>query len=819
MKRNFLVFSFIIIALSTFCFSACAKEKPIIPDVPIEEIPPQENETIDLDYGIILDGKREEEFYGDYSLICNEPRFDVTMNSWARVGEKGVYLFTQTNDKNICYSDDRDFFENDYVEFYIDLNPEYTKTLEALTLGNKVREDCLRICIDVCGCTKTFCGNSAENSWEEINFSVLTSTKTEKTEGYFVEAFIPYSSIVLNESIEKIGVMPAFNNSYSMLEAPVWFTIKGMNQNIPTCYALANHQGIMNIGWNDSTDLEITADWSDEKYEGKSLSIMEVNAQNEIPQTRAEIKTKLGMGGVYFLAKVYDKNKTHEKAFVRQNDYLEITIDTTNAIDNNLYKKGVFRFSIDVLGGFEVGVGVDGFNDFILEQRLVFTKVITSDCFDENEYDYQYTYIYEIMIPYTTMEMKNGIPFELNFSWAIYSPSEEAYVLDNFNEQGELLNGAYLWLNNHNPYLPKEYFTVNYNGIDVYDFPIWRPWETCIIQAAAKERYNYRGFLADEGLYLNVVQYVDHYIRFGDLWSEQTHIELEIKHLVFGDETIRVSLFPDDVYRIADTNALTDIKYHVTATKDINLKTRFYYEISYELYLGFGDVLETDYSNASVRFMSYTPLESAVGYENAVQITREDQTYWTDDCLSYKINKIGIYEMEESEDNSSLPTIYALCGEVKLKEGKIHIVSNETTAIFEDFSLSCEGSYELNVSVQSEGSAGIVFGCSLEGDSITYYYFYIKNKTSNDEAVWLVELVEFSNGFSKLIHSDVLSGNYDSLLAYSMKVEVFEGKYYCYFANELYFVDKMSLYGEKIGISAEYAGSHFFNINVSTTNA
>ena len=65
MKRNFLVFSFIIIALSTFCFSACAKEKPIIPDVPIEEIPPQENETIDLDYGIILDGKREEEFYGE----------------------------------------------------------------------------------------------------------------------------------------------------------------------------------------------------------------------------------------------------------------------------------------------------------------------------------------------------------------------------------------------------------------------------------------------------------------------------------------------------------------------------------------------------------------------------------------------------------------------------------------------------------------------------------------------------------------------------------------------------------------------------------
>ena len=126
------------------------------------------------------------------------------------------------------------------------------------------------------------------------------------------------------------------------------------------------------------------------------------------------------------------------------------------------------------------------------------------------------------------------------------------------------------------------------------------------------------------------------------------------------------------------------------------------------MHLGF----ENDSSNAFVRFLSYTPLESIEGYENSVQIIKDDnRILWTDDCLSYKINQNGIYETEILEEISSIPNIYAVFGGIEIDKNKILVLYDETTAVFEELTLN-EGCYTINISSFSKGDVGVVFGYS-----------------------------------------------------------------------------------------------------------
>ena len=664
--------------------------------------------------------------------------------------------------------------------------------------------------MDTNGNEKLFIGDNTQDGWISKDFVIYKSLNINKDEGYTVEIFIPYSSITATERIEYFSLMSAFNNLDILTNTSVWYSMKGMYSNLPSSYALVNSSGVVYIGENDATDFEITADWSDSKYEGSTLSLMEVNENNDNPQPRAEIKAKHGGGGLYFIIKAYDKQKTCENPFIYQNDYLEIIIDTTHEADENLYKSGVFRFRIDVLGGIEVGIGVNGFNSFMIERRAVFSKVIVNDYIEGNAYDYLYTYVYEVMIPWSTIDMENKVPMELKFGWAIHSPFEESHVLDNFNEEGVLLKESYLWANNHNPNNPKEYYIVNYQGIEMYEFPTWTAWEDCIIQAKSNERYNYRGFNLNDGLYLNVVQYVDKYVRVGELWSEQTHVELEIGNPLFGEETVYVALFPDDIYKINNTEQFENIQYHVTVTKENSGKARFSYKVFYELHLGF----ENDSSNAFVRFLSYTPLESIEGYENSVQIIKDDnRIFWTDDCLSYKINQNGIYETEILEEISNIPNIYAVFGGIVIDQNAIFALYDETTAIFEELALD-EGYYEINISSFSKGCVGVIFGYSWEGDSVAYYAFYIKSETLNNDLIWRVELAENCNGFSTVLMSEQLSQDYDPFDTYSIKIEIQEGKYSCYFDDKLYFSAEMFLNGTQIGIYSEYSGSRFSDVSI-----
>ena len=117
--------SLIIIALLV-CVTLFVFDKDSNPLFEHKEPNISSSSTINVDSGMEIDSYDKEEVYKNQKVISfTETMSGITCTAKAFLGETGMYLYAYVNDPNVYYSDERQFYENDSVEFYIDPNPEY----------------------------------------------------------------------------------------------------------------------------------------------------------------------------------------------------------------------------------------------------------------------------------------------------------------------------------------------------------------------------------------------------------------------------------------------------------------------------------------------------------------------------------------------------------------------------------------------------------------------------------------------------------------------------------------------------------------------
>ena len=148
------IFTFLMILLLSACNNS--ENKPLFE---YKEPVISKNESVVCDSSMKIDATDSEEVYlGQDVLSFTEIKSGITCSTKAFLGEKGLYIYTYVDDPNVYYSSERQFYENDSVEYYIDPNPEYSNSLEHLKSKNYVRTECLQLRINVLGEVQTWYG-------------------------------------------------------------------------------------------------------------------------------------------------------------------------------------------------------------------------------------------------------------------------------------------------------------------------------------------------------------------------------------------------------------------------------------------------------------------------------------------------------------------------------------------------------------------------------------------------------------------------------------------------------------------------------------
>lgn len=824
MKKKFIV---TLSVLSLACgLTACGASTMVKNPEKTESNIPVYNAPIVLDEGMAIDGIRED-IYGERSLSFTESQSGITVTTWVHFGANGLYLYSEADDKNVYYAADHAFHENDSIEYYLDPDPERTLTPAALNSQVKVRNDCLQVRINVLGENQTWFGrNTGGYPWVRGYYPVKTAAKVNGeinvqngATGYSTETFIPWGSFGLSEKPREIGVMPAFVNIDNREDTSrTWFSVKGMGHGLPSGYARADAEGFKDIGLSLTPQKQLNAEAEDSFYIGDELTLQEVNEGNESASAaeRAVLQARLGEDGVYFLAKVKDKVYTHNKDSLWENDGIELLIDGAAKGGDSAFRDRILRVGVDVDGGIETDIGMTGVNDYVPFRCAAFANVKVNALAEaESSYNYRYEYVYEVMIPYSSLGLHEK-PEAVTFAWAVKTPNERAYILDRMGADGNMEAQDWLWEDGHFPQNPNEYFEVSGEGISVkthYDFPAWADWQDCAVQADAKERYNFRGKAANNGLYLNVEQYVNNYVR-GSNWDASTHIELEIwqHNFGWGFGGTYFAFFGNGSYYINNEENVKSVVNQVTVT-DRGVSERFRYAISYEIFIEFDNNLENpqDGPYGYVQFMSYTPRETDEGYENAVKITKDGvRVLWTDNCKSYSIHATGIDGKDTgdySHNSDSFSDWETKSGSVRAAEGALVSDSANVLAIKKDVVFT-EGTYTANAVSASDGRLGLVFDYA---DESNYKFFFV------DRAKWEVGIEHVVNRQSTTT-TNYLSASFQKMTSYPMTVELKEGKYYCTFWNTLYFIGESGS-GTGIGFASDVAGNKLSAVNLSDSVA
>ena len=290
------------------------------------------------------------------------------------------------------------------------------------------------------------------------------------------------------------------------------------------------------------------------------------------------------------------------------------------------------------------------------------------------------------MIPYEILGLTEK-PDALKFAFAVKTPNEKAYVFNRKDRNGNLEGQDWLWVDKHYPQNPSEYYVLTdegcYSGtMKKYDFE-WTEWNELSFSTDSPERYNVRGYAHNNGLYFNMVQYVNDY-SVGSVngdWKTNTHIETEIwqHNIGYGWDGTYFAFFMDGSYYVNNNRNIKNIINQVSISKAENGK--YTYEISYEVFIEFDNNLENpqDGPYAYVKFMSHTPNESEDGYSNSVPITKDyDRVLWTDDCNSYGFNKECIY----MSDKSYAATLDSI--DVEVVDGNIKNINNKYITLSHD---------------------------------------------------------------------------------------------------------------------------------------
>lgn len=618
----------------------------------------QISSVLQKDDDMVIDGKRNETQYQN-PLSFTETNTGTTVTTYVHLGNRGIYCFIEVDDKSVYISDEKEFYENDTVEVYIDPNPSYSVTLQALN-QNKVRSDCLHIRANCQGqyqtwYDRTMAFDKSQYPWilgyfqAEVAGTIDGTLNTQNgANGYTVEIYIPWTEFGLAEKPDEVGVLPAFNNVHNREDTSrTWFSVKGMSHTLPTSYGRVGDSGFVDVGYSTQPVKQFTANWQDEFYaDATEYTISEVQQDNTNPVVRATVKAVLGEDAVYLLANVKDKVYTNGSDNIWSNDGVELMFDTTASYIDNVYRKGIHRVAVDVDGGAETDIGIEGYNDYVPYRRAVFSKVQVTQIPDEG-YGYKYSYVYEIAIPYSTLGLA-GKPAHLTFAWAVQSPNEVSYVLDRQNGLGEQEGQGWLWTNGHYPGNPSEYYdlTTSSGNRHFGDEIASISGATTVVTDVA-DRYTIKAIAKNTGLAVEMTQFVDSFNLRGSSdskWTNVTHIEFELWQgdVGYGWDGTYFAIFGNGDYYVNNTNGITDLKVSVDIVDRGEEYDGYRYVITYKMFIGFANnVNSSDGPYAYVKFYSYTPADTA-GYPTANVVERDGRVLYTDDCVSYKISKFGI---------------------------------------------------------------------------------------------------------------------------------------------------------------------------------
>lgn len=618
----------------------------------------QSSSVLQKDDDMVVDGIRNETQYQN-PLSFTETNTGTTVTTYVHLGNQGIYCFIEVDDKSVYISEEKEFYENDTVEVYIDPNPSYSISLQALS-QSKVRNDCLHIRANCQGQYQTWYGRTMEfdksqYTWilgyfqAEVAGTIDGTLNTQNgANGYTVEIYIPWTEFGLTEKPDEVGVLPAFNNVHNREDTSrTWFSVKGMSHTLPTSYGRVDDTGFVDVGYSTQLTKQFTANWQDEFYaDATEYTISEVQQDNSNPIVRATVKAVLGDDAVYLLANVKDKVYTNGNDNIWANDGIELMFDTTASYVDNVYRYGIHRIAVDVDGGVETDISITGYNDYVPYRQAVFSKVQVSQISDEG-YGYKYSYVYEIAIPYSTLGFTEK-PTHLTFAWAVQSPNEVSYVLDRQNGLGEQEGQGWLWTDGHYPGNPAEYYDLytssgnRHFGDEIADIS-----GSNTVKTDVADRYTIKAVAKSSGLSVEMTQFVNSFELRGSSdskWTSVTHIEFELWQgdVGYGWDGTYFAIFCNGDYYVNNTNGITDLKVSVDIVDRGADYDGYSYAITYKMFIGFANnVNSSDGPYAYVKFYSYTPYDTE-GYPTANVVERDGRVLYTDDCVSYKISKFGI---------------------------------------------------------------------------------------------------------------------------------------------------------------------------------
>ena len=811
------IFTFLMILLLSACNNS--ENKPLFE---YKEPVITKNESVVCDSSMKIDATDSEEVYlGQDVLSFTETKSGITCSTKAFLGEKGLYIYTYVDDPNVYYSSERQFYENDSVEYYIDPNPEYSNSLEHLKSKNYVRTECLQLRINVLGEVQTWYGRRigavGTYPWSPGHVDTIVSANVNGdineqngATGYSIEVFVPYYEMKLEEAPSKIGLLVAFNNIDNREDTGrTWFSHKGMSHDRLNGYVPVGEDGFIIPRY--SSEKELIVDFYDDFYkDANEYKLMQVNEKNQNPVERGNFKFVIGEDGLYITALVKDVVYSYASDNIFSNDGIEILVDTRNNISDSIFKNGVYRFSYDIAGGTQTDICKDGFNDYITQFNPTLVKTKVEAYTEESLYNYKYEYTYEVMIPYEVLGLTEK-PMKLNVAFAVKTPNEKAYILDRKDGSGKMEGQDWLWIDRHYPQNGNEYFTIidnNYKvDIDNFEFD-WSNVSSSSLKSENPSRYIYQGYAADDGLYINMVQYVDNHLEGGAgcNWSNSTHIELEIWHhgIGYGWDGTYLAFFTDGSYYVNNQSNIHTIINKVTV--DENVDSDYKYTINYEIYIGFANNLDSnDKPYGYVQFMSHTPNEDNSGYENACMITKDkDRVLWTDDCNSYGFSSNGINSVDKSNvSNTALVNYDIEKGSFKNLNNKLLFTEFDSLVLHKQV-LNGDATLTTKALINSNNLAGVVFDYK-DGN-----YLYLAVDCDRHELVlFKVNGTEFIE-----LERNYISASYIRQNNVDMSVTVSNGNYYCSFFNTLYFTGSLVNNSTVFGLASSVPGAQFYDIKV-----
>ena len=465
-------------ALAAACLAAgCAAAKGY--EFDYEQYVPETEQDYTLDDGVVIDGIADETFWeGLTPLSFTDPESGITMTTRAYIGENGLYLYAQSTDRSVFFSTEKEFYQNDEMEFMIDPRPAYSRSEEGMSLEEPVRTDCLQVRVDSQGRNQKYYGRKVgkdypwATGWYSVEAAAVvngTLNEVNGAQGYAVELFVAWEAMMLSEKPKEVAVCPAFNNTDTASDTGrKWFTYKGMSHSTPSSYAVVDETGFQIIA-NDfelSEPLDLNAD---DYADATVAQIIEVTQENTGDAVRGEMRARLGEDGIYFYAVVHDKALTHYSSTIWNNDGLELYLDLDGVGGNNRFREGILRVGVDIDEGYAMftqRTTAQGAQQSLCTHRKMFVVTnIAEYTGAETAFDYRYTYKYEFMIPYASLGFSEA-PDHLSFGWAINTPNELSYTKDRMLN-GTMTASDWLYANGHHPHTPSQYYRVYQNRSEV----------------------------------------------------------------------------------------------------------------------------------------------------------------------------------------------------------------------------------------------------------------------------------------------------------------------------------------------------------------